>query len=296
MSSVWGRAIGSTIELKAFKKLTIAGCSYLKEESGHDVFHVDSPHALMQAVGYLKHTADPWERIFLRGQSRLYETLSPTLYRGIKNPMAQSRKHGRLSKVIAEFEAASPLFRKVPDYAREPLLQHYGIQTTWLDIVDNIWVALWFALNRAKISGPESQYMHFDPRAFTADDEFGYILLIRTEDSRKERTKKGFFKGQYTETIDLRISAPSVFLRPHAQHGLLFRSRGTEAGRLTDYSQAIAGIIRFSLDKGKSWLGSGIMHDVRGLFPPPFFDKGYEILLGVSLEERSVGLITHVGA
>ncbi|GAA0468199.1 hypothetical protein Ade02nite_79030 [Paractinoplanes deccanensis] len=33
----------------------------------------------------------------------------------------------------------------VPRYAAEPLLQHYGIRTRWLDLVGNIWSALWFA-------------------------------------------------------------------------------------------------------------------------------------------------------
>jgi len=250
----------------------------------------------MQSIGYLKHTAEPWERIFLRGQSQLYDTLSPTLYRGISNPITQGRRHERLASVIQEFASASPLFRDVSDYAQEPLLQHYGIKTTWLDIVDNVWVALWFALNRALVSGPEAQYMHFDTRSPSVDGEFGYILLIRTEDSRTEKVKKGTSRGNRTEAIDLRIAAPSVFLRPHAQHGLLFRSRGTEGGRVTDYSDAIAGIIRFRLDAGIAWLGVGTMHDVRGLFPPPYFDNGYRILLGVSLVERSLGVITHVGA
>lgn len=280
----------------SFDKLTISGCQYVADDSGHNVFHVNSPHALMQAVGYLKHTAQPWERIFLRGQSQLYNTLSPTLYRGITSAKSQSKRHERLSKVILEFSSAGSLFNNVLDHAKEPLLQHYGIQTTWLDIVDNIWVALWFSLHKANFSGPDSQYIHFDQRNSSRDGDHGYVILIKTEDSRKEQVRQGIFKGKESEVIDLRIAAPSVFLRPHAQHGLLFRARGTEGGRLTDYSDLIAGIIRFPLDAGKSWLGAGAMHDVRGLFPPPYFDNGYQILLGVTLAERSLGVISHIGA
>lgn len=277
-------------------KLTIAGCEYLKDASGHDVFHVTTPHALMQAVGYLKHIAEPWERIYMRGQGRLYDALAPTLYRGITNPMAQGKRHASLSKVVCEFEAASPLFRAMPDYAKEPLLQHYGIQTTWLDIVDNVWIALWFALHRAYVSGSEKQYLHFDARDFVDDGEFGYILLVRTEDSRREKVRKGIAKGDQTEVIDLRIAAPSVFLRPHAQHGLLFRARATEGGRATDYASTLAGIIRFPLKIGKEWLGVGAMHDVRSLFPPPYFDNGYQILLGIEFSDHSLGVVTHIGA
>jgi hypothetical protein len=280
----------------SLSKQTIRGCSNVTDSSGQEVFHVNSPHALMQAVGYLKHTAEPWERIFLRGQSRLHDGLSPSLYRGIANPMTQGKRHERLAKVISEFAVACPLVAGMPDYAIEPLLQHYGIRTTWVDIVDNVWVAMWFAIHRANVSGPESQYVHFDPRTPETDGEYGYVLLIKTEDSRTERTKKGIFKGESTETIDLRIAAPSVFLRPHAQHGLLFRARGVEGGRLTDYTRSIAGVIRFGLGEGKAWLGSGALHNVRSLFPPPYYDNGYQILLGVGLKERSNGLITHVGA
>lgn len=280
----------------SLSKLTIADCQHVIDASGHDVFHVNTPHALMQAVGYLKHTAEPWERIYMRGQARLYDALAPTLYRGITNPMTQGKRHASLTKVINSFEAASPLFNAMPDYAKEPLLQHYGIQTTWLDIVDNIWVALWFALHRAYISGPEKQYMHFDPRVAVNDGEFGYILLVKTEDSRREKVRKGIAKGDHTEVIDLRIAAPSVFLRPHAQHGLLFRARGTEGGRATDYASTLAGIVRFPLEGGKKWLGVGSMHDVRSLFPPPFFDSGYQILLGIEFTDHALGVITHIGA
>ena len=277
-------------------KLTIAGCQYLTDASGNHVFHVTTPHALMQAVGSLKHTAEPWERIYMRGQARLYDALAPTLYRGITNPMTQGRRHASLAKVIGDFEKASKLFAAVPDYAKEPLLQHYGIQTSWLDIVDNVWVALWFALHRAYVSGHEQQYLHFDARDTLQDGEFGYIILIRTEDSRREKVRKGIAKGDQTEVIDLRIAAPSVFLRPHAQHGLLFRVRGTEGGRSTDYVSAIAGIVRFPLEAGQDWLGVGSMHDVRSLFPPPYFDNGYQILLGIEFSDHSLGVITHIGA
>lgn len=284
------------VRMSDLKKLKIAGCSYLEDSEGIHVFHVDSPHTLMQAIGYLKHTANPWERIFLRGQSHIYKTLSPTLYRGIVNVATQARRHERLGKVIEEFKEKCELFGNVEQFAREPLLQHYGIQTTWLDIVDNVWVALWFALHRVTVSGPDKQYLHFDARSTEVDGEFGYIFLIKAQDSRREKVRKGFFKGGGVEVVDLRVAVPSVFLRPHAQHGLLFRVRGTQEGRVLDYSNAISGIIRFKIRDGLAWLGTGTMHNIRGLFPTPYFDKGYQLLLGVSQSEKLIGVISHIGA
>ena len=248
----------------------------------------------MQAAGYIKHTAEPWERVYLRGQGELYDTLSPTLYRGIAG--AQAKRHGQLESLIQEFSTASSLFAGVLDYAKEPLLQHYGIQTTWLDVVDNIWVALWFAINKVSVAGDEKQYIHFDSREQPHDGSYCYILLIKTQEDRREKAKKGYYKSQTSEVVDLRVAAPSVFLRPHAQHGLLFRSKGQVGGRQLDYSGAIAGVIRFTLGAGKLWLGEGAMHNVRGLFPPPYFDSGYSILLGVEHTERRIGNIVHIGA
>jgi hypothetical protein len=282
--------------LGTYEKLTIAGCQYTKDVSGHMVFHVNTSHALMTAIGYLKHTAQPWERIFLRGQTALYDTLSPSLYRGLTYAQSQGKRHERLRQVVSEFSSASSLFKNLLSHAQEPLLQHYGIQTTWLDIVDNVWIALWFALHHAVVSGSDSQYLHFDGRVSENEGDFGYLILIKTEDDRKEKAVKGLVKGNSTEVVDLRIAAPSVFLRPHAQHGLLFRARGGTAGRKSDYSHCIAGIIRFPLQQAKLWLGMGAMHEVRGLFPPPFYDNGYQILLGVTLKERRIGVINHIGA
>jgi hypothetical protein len=59
---------------------------------------------------------------------------------------------------------AMPIFQQIKLFSHEPLLQHYGLATTWIDLVDNIWVALWFACHKAHISGKRSQYLHFEKR------------------------------------------------------------------------------------------------------------------------------------
>jgi hypothetical protein len=71
----------------SLSQLTIAGCDYVIDaNSGKHIFHVNSPHALTQASGYLKYKYGKMNRsIFFRGQSKLYDALSPTLVRNIKN-------------------------------------------------------------------------------------------------------------------------------------------------------------------------------------------------------------------
>ena len=62
-----------------------------------------------------------------------------------------------------------------------------------------------------------------------------------------------------------------------------------------DYLSTMQAVIRFSIEDGLAWLGRGAMHSVRSLFPPPFFDDGYRILLDSDFKDREFGSIHHVG-
>lgn len=282
--------------MSVFEKVTIRDASYLVDQSsGKNVLHVESPHALTQAVGYAKFKAQPFERVFLRGQSKLYDGLSPTLYRGIKSDAAQTNRHAALNSTLELFRANCRIFEGFPEYAHEPLLQHYGIHTTWIDVVDNVWVALWFASHQAFSVGKHKEFLHFDQRKVT-EDSYCYIILLSANDDRRGKPRRGMLLSRKTELIDLRVTVPSIFLRPHSQHGMLFRAKGEQGGRIMDYSDAIIGVIRFNLSDAFKWLGSGSMVGVRSLFPPPYFDTGYGMLLSVPHSDFTVGAIHHVGA
>ncbi|MDP8249924.1 FRG domain-containing protein [Pseudochrobactrum saccharolyticum] len=282
--------------MSLFEKSSIRDAKYLlDEDSGQNVLHVDSPHALTQAVGYAKFLAQPFERVLLRGQARLYDTLSPTLYRGIKKAGAQNNRHVSLNKVLELFRSTCNVFSKFPDYSHEPLLQHYGIHTTWIDVVDNVWVALWFASHEAFAAGKNKEFLHFDKRKIM-EDSYCYIILLSANDDRRGKPRRGMLLSKKTELIDLRVTVPSIFLRPHSQHGMLFRARGTQDGRIIDYSSSIIGVIRFNLINAFNWLGAGSMVGIRSLFPPPYFDTGYGLLLSVPHSNFSIGSIHHVGA
>jgi hypothetical protein len=282
--------------MSKFSKVSIQDATYVEDESNQFVLHVNTPHALIQAAGYLKHTAEPYERVYFRGQRKLHKTLPPSLYRGLTLEKSQGSAHEKINSTVELFRNTAKIFQKMPEYAHEPLLQHYGINTTWVDIVDNIWIALWFAMHKAHSAGKKSEFLHFENAAQIETAQYGYIILVCVDEDRKSKAKKGIVTSRNFETIDLRIAAPSIFLRPHAQHGLLFRARHQESLRPLDYSHAIAGIIRFNTKDAANWLGQGTMHNVRALFPPPFFDKGYMILLGCDIPDSSIGCIHHIGA
>jgi hypothetical protein len=285
----------------SLSKLRIREATYFTDPStGIDVFHVEDPHALVQAAGYLKyiHGSNGAEHIFFRGESKLYGTLPPTLFRGVSSARGQTRKIGLLASALASARGNNKTLQSINPYIHEPLLQHYGLKTSWIDVVDNIWVALWFACHKAYAVGPINEYLHFEQRTVSKDPGgFAYILMIATDSKPIRLSPPGITIGKNTELVDLRVAAPSIFLRPHAQHGLLMRMRGDTKMRPLDYSPQIKGVIRINIGDALEWLGHGKMLGVHALFPPPFYDQGYNILLRSGIAGSvDIGSVHHIGA
>ena len=281
------------------EKLSISGCNYVTDVmSSTEVFHVNSPHSLAQAAGYLKYSfGKTSQQIFYRGQNQIYKTFSPTLVRGIKSQKPQSDRITALRNACSEITKANSIFDGVPFEAQEALLQHYGLKTSWLDLVDNVWISLWFACHTAHAAGPLGQYLHFERRDPYSDrNPYAYIILVAADMQLSDPYVPGLFKGRDTELIDLRVAVPSIFLRPHAQHGVLFRMRGTGPRRPVDYNPQIKGVIRIDLRNAIEWMGSGKLVGTQTLFPPAHYDHGYALLLNTSFKgSKLVGAIHQIG-
>jgi hypothetical protein len=284
----------------SLSKITIPDAEFVDDESGVQVLNIRDPHALVKAAGYLKFThagTDKSEAIYFRGERKLYGSLSPTLFREFQSQKAKAKRIKTINNTIAGYRENCHIFKKFGRHAHEPLLQHYGISTTWVDLVDNLWVALWFACHNAKSSGSLGQYLHFEKRLPSNQDKYAYIQLVGADIDKRHSKKPGFFHGDNTELVDLRMAAPSVFLRPHAQHGLLFRCKGNHEERPHDYSKQIRGTIRVNLSDALAWLGDGKIVGTHSLFPPAFYDHGYRILLESEVEPaKGIGAICLVGA
>lgn len=274
------------------------------------VLEIRSLPVLIKAIGFLKYLFRG--QVFLRGQDRLYgRSLSPTLYRDI-GPTGRSRADARIHALVRQSagwkcehgdhspsrcaekvgrSTAGAITGGVPRYAVEPLLQHYGIRTRWLDVVDNLWVALWFACHtfsrrdqyvhvvRASATGPRAQYV--------------YLLAIVIDGPSREVDPGLWISEQGGRYIDLRKSAPSYYVRPHAQHGLLVRPKDDKPANL----QLVA--IRLVLDEALTWLGQSVLLSPFGLFPPATVDDGYRRLIEHTdarlLAKLSLGHVDVVG-
>lgn len=242
------------------------------------VFHITSYHTLVQFVGYAKYLNRAIGNVYLRGQHRLYETLIPSIFRNISRIGGFANRNSHIAQFVRECSSKMKFISSLDEIAREPILQHYGIGTRWIDLVDNLWVAIWFGVHTWHTKIFEREYKNVIPRS-SGPDEYMYLLLVCSDGIHEDKSVPGLYKGNNTYTIDLRKAAPSIFLRPHAQHALLMRSKHLESVEHTDLANFIVGIVKLRVNDCLSWIGINGLTSARSLFPPVNFDHGYGVLI-----------------
>lgn len=255
-------------------------------ENTINTYLIETVHDLIQFIGFGKYKNNQIGNVYFRGQTSLYGgSMIPSLYRG--KPRLDSityKYNGRINKVIKSKRIFSQYNRAV----FEPLIQHYGVKTPYIDLVDNVWVALWFALHQAKtVSINSHEYVYY----YESKEEYAYIILMAS-DAKEETKQFGIYKGTNTTLVDLRKATPSYFLRPHAQHAYMIRKNEKFPG---DYSDLIVGIAKIPTIIGFKWLGTNEFLSFNSLFPASYFDSGYKILLK-SYPEEDQGLVNHYGS
>jgi len=262
------------------------GASFWNEKTS--VFHIGTPHALSQAAGYLKFINPDNGNVFFRGQNRCYDSMKPSLFREARSFHGMSKRIQMIRKYLSENKS---YINGTPSYAEEAILQQYGFKTRWLDLVDNIWIALWFATHKASTTGKNNEYVNFEPSC----DDYSYIFLMQfgnpelANDAGLSLTDQDYF------VIDLRIAAPSIYLRPHSQHGLMARRRVYGEAKFMDYADNIVGILRVETQQALQWLGNGALSSTHFVFPPPTYDHGYHNLIIDTEPDPIIGCIQFIG-
>ena len=259
------------------------------------VYEVFSAHALNQLIGYAKHINRDYGNVYYRGQTGLYKSLLASLYRKYDRISSAGKVIGKTITKIKNDSRMQVRLRldKLSEWegkiAIEGMLQHYGLKTRYLDLVDNHWVALWMGLYEFKSIKQVTEYGHYVKRELpfpelingTAKEEdfYQYILLLAFPYS-EHKTHNGISRcGDYV-IVDLRQALPSTLLRPHAQHGLLARKiSNSPDSKDYDMSGTIVGIIKIRIDRAAEWLGTGELLVQENLFPSPAHDNGYDVLL-----------------
>lgn len=129
------------------------GCKYCEDYNfscGHTVpiYEVSSVHSLNQLIGYAKFINKSFGDVYYRGECKLHDSLLPSLFRGKTNISSPaSRLNTLIQNIMSDSNMKKQLKLDTSDSIScqlkiEGLLQHYGIKTRFVDVVDNHWVAL----------------------------------------------------------------------------------------------------------------------------------------------------------
>ena len=261
------------------------------------IYELTSYHALNQLICYAKFINKDYGNVYCRGEARLHDSLFPSLYREFTSSISKAGE--TINTIIKSFLKDSQmknelkldrLDKETANYIIEGMLQHYGVSTRFVDIVDNHWIALWMGLNKAIEIKQINKYYSYIKREIPLvinnieiqdfqRELYQYILLISVPFFTQSH--KGVYSSDKYVMIDLRQALPSYFLRPHAQHGLVVKKRSQNNTDLSHYdiADSVVGILKIRIDISNEWLGDGQLLKQDNLFPPPAFDHGYDLLL-----------------
>lgn len=269
---------------------------------------IDSMHELTRLIGHAKYNYRDYGEVLYRGECSLHDSLIPSLFRSGKSVNKATKDLNDLLKEIRTDAVLRTSMKLVDgssgieDLWLEGVLQHYGVPTRYIDVVDNHWVALWMCLNRAekkigqKSGGIASAYCRYVERSAcclrgrdqslcckcpSERDIYGYVHLLAIPFSEGSASTDGVsFLGKVVR-VDLRKALPSLFVRPHAQHGFVVKKVGANGNQKSyyDMGQYVVVVLRVRVDRVRSWLGGGGLLTQDNLFPSPCFDPGYDLLL-----------------
>lgn len=258
-----------------------AYAEWINDASEVEMLHVRDFKTLIQVIGKAKYSeslkANGGAVLFFRGQARFYGTkLQPSVYRTLRRN--KSKVDAKVESEVNQFiRLAGANIEKLSPVVVEGLFQQYEKPSRWIDVVDNIWIALWFACHDRWEESGRVVYVRRQPSKEKDHCRYAYILLLGAVQG--ERLGAGYWKSQSCEYLDLRCAVPSQYLRPHVQHGILIRKLNKQGLPAEDMTGLVKGIIRIDLEDALHWLGEAESLSVPTLFPGPMFDTGFRDIL-----------------
>ncbi len=229
----------------------------------HPHIYLEDPHALVRFAGYLKKNiwTNAKSKVFFRGQTKDNGTMIPSLFRGSICSSHLKIRESAYNELIFRLPKTFTAERFQKDSACA-LLQHYGIRTPLLDLVDNLYIAIWFAA-KERVANPGKPIEYIDSKK-----EFGWVHFIRTK----------LRDGSELKCFDLREEQSSLSLRLHVQHGIsATRSEGTNWSLdnrcLNDF---VVASVRFPINQ--KWKLKGPLFDTEYMFPSIYYDDTYKRL------------------
>lgn len=295
------------------------------------IYEISTMNALNQVIGHAKFVNKEYGNVYYRGVTAIFDNVLPSIFRKrtsgkardlrtiineiYKNPrMLDSLKLTPASDmaITSSYYKLNAIDRN-NKYIIEALLQHYAGNTSFVDVVDNHWVALWMGLNELCRTGRGYIYCRYHKRQVLLNDIiektvlsnngtiesddieqrlYSFILLLAMPNANEEHTP-GVKETDSLVEVDLRKALPSIYLRPHAQHALVVRKHSSDLATDYDLASQVVGILRIRVDYAAQWLGDGQLLTQDNLFPPPSFDQGYDNLLRNALFKAPFEIIRY---
>lgn len=260
----------------AFKAI-VDGLPFLRREVSFGThfsvptIFVTSYRALVRVVGHYKYNESGF--VLMRGQTMARPTMIPNAYRESNPAIIDSYIEGLLERYRKAFNCDPEPEHQL---TTEALIQHYGIRTRWLDLVDSLPHALFFSLHSLCTSPFDSQVLTYTPSI----GEYGYLYLLDfgnvTAHQLNAVDTPGVLIGHNGLMLcDLRATRSSHALRPHVQHGWLVRPPAGISDLWKDY---VVAQIAFPTEQGRQWIG-GTALTREAMFPPRLWDHIYGTLV-----------------
>jgi hypothetical protein len=210
--------------------------------------YVEDPVILARFISEIKQLAAKrmGAEIYLRGQAEDFLRMVPSLFR----PMAADAESDRLLRAYDDLCSRLPKVYGLGRFRRPKigaLLQHYGLRTPWLDLVDNLFVAAWFGLHK-----PDEVSLGW--RRSTM--EYGWIHAVASAS----------LDGSKLDVCDLRREHHPLSVRLHTQHGMSV----CRPNRGRDFSNYLAASVRFPVND--CWISSVGCLSPSFLFPSKEID------------------------
>ena len=191
------------------------------DEHGRQYIHIEKPVALPVFAAFCSGND---QEVFLRGCTQNFEKSLPSLFRDTsRNVNAHWRDYECLLRELKASQAIKGLGWNRPNLGA--VLQHYGIKTPWLDVVRNLYTAIWFATHDLKQSPCERHESIEDDcrgcgsRRFAKPScqKYGWISFYM-KDSLCSIEDPCLSRKLIVQDIPCKQS--SKHFRPHAQQGV----------------------------------------------------------------------------
>jgi hypothetical protein len=233
----------------------------LSRLTGEEFLCMDHPVALARFVAFIKSRVKGVNAsVYLRGQTTEYAGMTPALFRGANGD--EGIRFAAYKKALLGLQAELPYLR----FGRTNIgavFQHYGLRTPWIDLVDNIYTAVWFATHSHDGDDPIRSSYH------PSQEPYGWIYLVAT-------VQVG---AAGLVCVDLRREQSSMNVRLQVQHGLSIASQHDHADKaaMRDYGHFVVARVRIPNDR--RFRLQGALATTQFYFPPQRLDESFDLLV-----------------